>query len=77
MSGLHSQLIDIALGYDDNYRSTEHSRNAYYAHWLTHARTQYALLLASPKPYVRPPANEAEHLVQKIIETTFARMKRP
>jgi len=76
MAGLPRHLIDHALGYDDQHRSTTDERRENFARWYTRARTEYVLQLTGPKPYVRPPATEGEYIVQKIIESVFARMKR-
>ncbi len=78
MAGMNpnQQLIDHALGYDDNYHSTEDSRNMYWCVFnADHARPHWVMQLSSgPRVFMRPPANEGEYLVQKIVEAAFKRM---
>jgi hypothetical protein len=77
MSGLNRQLIDRVLGYDDDHHSTEDSRRMNWVVWHCGARPDYILQLATPKIHLRPPANEAEYVIQKIVEATLARMMQP
>jgi hypothetical protein len=75
MSGLNRQLVDRVLGYDDDYRSTEATRNFNFGLWYTRARPEYVLQLSTPKIIMRPAGNDAEYVVQKIVEHTLNRMK--
>ena len=72
---LNQALIDHALGYDDNHRSTEDSRKMYWCLWNAgDAHPARILQLGTPKVYMRPPANEGEYRIQKIVEATLKRM---
>jgi hypothetical protein len=81
MAGMFGKqgLVDFALGYDDDAgQSTETQRGVYFFHFSGFkAHPGFMLQLRSVKPVIRPPANEGEHIVAKIVEATLKRMMRP
>jgi hypothetical protein len=78
MSGMNEALIMKVLGYDDNYVSSPAQRLDYEAiGGRIRAKPEYVVSLSHPRLPIRPPGNEAEALVAKIVESTLKRMRTP
>lgn len=81
MSGMGNgarALIDRVLGYDDNYRSTEDSRNLNWVIWNSaNARPDMIIQLWGGKLVIRPAQNEAEYFTSKIVAATLRNMRNP
>lgn len=75
MAGLNNSLINIALGYDDYYKSTIPSRELNFKVWNScEARPNMILQLRGEKIVLRPPGNEGECVVSKIVAKTLELM---
>lgn len=75
MSGLNNHLIDRVLGYDDDYRSTQATRDLNWVLWnCANAEPRCILQLSGSKIVVRPPGNLAEKMVALQVESILQRM---
>lgn len=76
MGGLNNSFIERVLGYDDDYRSTQATRDL---HWVLfnccNAQPYHILQLQGTHIVVRPPGNRAEEAVARLVARTLQKMR--
>lgn len=76
MSGINKNL-DFALGYDDDHKSTEDSRNLHFALWALPARPGQIVCMAGSKVIVRAACNAGERHLADMVRDALQNIRYP
>lgn len=78
MTGIN-KLLDQALGYDDDYRSTEQDRTRYFVLFNAGAAVQGSIvrMVGSRSIVVRKPCNEGEFHLAELVRHTLQNLRNP
>lgn len=73
---LSQQFVETILGYDDNHRSTEDSRTRYFVIFnAADARPATIVRMVGTKLHTRPPCNQGELALARLVDKTLANMR--